>query len=88
MDTNDPSDGRGDSDWMSAVICERVVRYPGHSGLETGGGIRSSENRFEDENENEDDGGTVMRPPTSPAILIALTFATLATKHLIPQGSL
>ena len=34
-----PSDGRGDSDWMILDICERVVRYPGHGGLETGGSI-------------------------------------------------
>ena len=31
-----PSDGRGDSDWMCLVVCELVVRYPGHGGLETG----------------------------------------------------
>ena len=31
-----PSDGRGNSDWMCLVVCELVVRYPGHGGLETG----------------------------------------------------
>ena len=35
-----PSDGRGDSDWMSAVICQRVVRNTMGCGSPTGGSVR------------------------------------------------
>ena len=35
-----PSDGRGDSDWMSAVICQWVVRDTASDCLEIGGSGR------------------------------------------------
>jgi hypothetical protein len=45
--------GRGNSDWMKAVICEWVVRYTPSSGSDVRGKVRRIENMFEDEDDEE-----------------------------------